>query len=156
MGRLTERDGKTGYAYSPKCFEACDGYCKECGHETDYVETLAAYEDTGHTPEQIQEFDALYLAKCREVNELRKRMQWIPVEERLPEDMETVLVSDRSGDLHVVYHDCEGWHLAFNGLLFARAPLAWMPLLEPYRPETAHNEPAWKQQMMNTFLGGKK
>lgn len=37
------------------------------------VDTLAAYEDTGLTPEQIREIDRLYTEKCREVAELRQR-----------------------------------------------------------------------------------
>ena len=53
MKRLTVRDEKSGAAYFPKCFESCDGRCKECDRETNYCETLAAYEDTGLSPEQI-------------------------------------------------------------------------------------------------------
>lgn len=34
---------------------------------------LKRYEDTGLTPEQIQEIDRLYAEKCREVAELRQR-----------------------------------------------------------------------------------
>lgn len=37
------------------------------------VDALAAYEDTGLTPEQIREIDRLYAKKCREVAELRQR-----------------------------------------------------------------------------------
>lgn len=37
------------------------------------VDTLAAYEDTGLTPEQIREVDRLYAEKCREMVELRQR-----------------------------------------------------------------------------------
>ena len=37
------------------------------------VDALAAYEDTGLTPEQIREIDRLYAEKCREVAELRQR-----------------------------------------------------------------------------------
>ena len=90
---------------------------------------------------------------------LREQIQWIPVEERTPEDMEIVLANDRSGNLYTAYHDCEGWHSAFNGLLFARDPLAWMPSPEPYHPlkEGADRKPPeWEQRVMNTFLGSRQ
>ena len=90
---------------------------------------------------------------------LREQIQWIPVEERTPEDMEIVLANDRSGNLYTAYHDCEGWHLAFKGLLFARDPLAWMPSPKPYNPEpedTASEPPEWEKRMMNTFLGSRQ
>lgn len=45
--------------------EVDDGYHAMC--------TLKAYEDTGLTPEQIQEIDHLYAEKCREVIELRQK-----------------------------------------------------------------------------------
>ena len=53
MKRLTVRDEKSGVAYFQKCFDPCDGRCSYCEQETDYCETLAAYEDTGLSPEQI-------------------------------------------------------------------------------------------------------
>ena len=37
------------------------------------VDTLAAYENTGLTPEQIREIDRLYTEKCRKVAELQQR-----------------------------------------------------------------------------------
>lgn len=37
------------------------------------VDALAAYEDTGLTPEQIREIDRLYTEKCRKVAELQQR-----------------------------------------------------------------------------------
>ena len=53
MKRLTARAKKGGVAYFPKCFDPCDGRCSYCEQETDYCETLATYEDTGLTPEQV-------------------------------------------------------------------------------------------------------
>lgn len=35
---------------------------------------LCEYERTGHTPEEIAEFDKLYLAKCQEVNRLNAEL----------------------------------------------------------------------------------
>lgn len=56
MERLTRRSA-TGHAYYPRCFEApCDGDgCKirDCLFDNTVCERLAAYEDTGLTPEEI-------------------------------------------------------------------------------------------------------
>ena len=61
MERLTEwNGGQTRHAYYPRCFkEPCyGGRCKikECPFETAVCERLAAYEDTGLTPERCAEF----------------------------------------------------------------------------------------------------
>lgn len=58
----------------------CSNYCTNCGRaECDYIRnalrTLAEYEDTNLTPEQIKEFDKLYLEKCEEVNRQHKEIQ---------------------------------------------------------------------------------
>ena len=57
MERLTEwNGGQTRHAYYPRCFEepCYGGGCKinDCPFETAVCERLAAYEDTGLTPEQ--------------------------------------------------------------------------------------------------------
>lgn len=75
MRRLTARD-KHGHAYFPQCFEEpCSGSgCQKdmCDHLNAACEKLAAYEETGLTPEQIREIDKLYSEKCRELAEERK------------------------------------------------------------------------------------
>lgn len=106
---------------------------------------LMEYEDAGYTPEQIRNFDEMYLKKCREVNDLRKRMQWIPVTERLPEDCKDVIVwyeYFRYGNYNRMYqtygigYQHEGhWGGCVSGIC-ARC-IAWMPLPEPYR-ELSH------------------
>lgn len=124
MERLThERSSgiKTGY-WSPDKKE-------------ELVNRLAEYENTGLTPAQIREIDKLYLALCRELTELRKRQQWIPVDERLPKNLgEMVLVTCKSkkGMLSVnrAYCDTSGfWH----GSGSMSGVVAWMPLPEPYK-----------------------
>lgn len=81
MERLTARH-KNGNreAYYPYCFrpDTCDGdgtseKCDRCHFEKAVCERLANYEETGLTPEQIQEINHLYEEKCREVAELRQR-----------------------------------------------------------------------------------
>nr|DAG21960.1 MAG TPA: hypothetical protein [Caudoviricetes sp.] len=59
MERLTEWNGEqTRHAYYPRCFkEPCYGSgckIKDCPFETAVCERLAAYEDTGLTPEEIK------------------------------------------------------------------------------------------------------
>lgn len=75
MSRLTARD-KHGHAYFPQCFEepcSGSGFQKDmCDHLNAVCEKLAAYEETGLTPEQILEIDKLYSEKCRELAEERK------------------------------------------------------------------------------------
>lgn len=69
MERLTARNGE--YAYYPNCFQKdkCDGKghsekCNECDFAYRVCEQLAAYEETGLTPEQLKEIDKLYREKC--------------------------------------------------------------------------------------------
>ena len=61
MERLTEwNGGQTRHAYYPRCFEepCYGGGCKinDCPFETAVCDRLAAYEDTGLTPERCAEF----------------------------------------------------------------------------------------------------
>lgn len=101
----------------------------------DVRETLMEYEDTGLTPDQLRELDRLYLEKCQEVAELKRRGAWIPVGDRLPEDGEVVQVTTRRGYTDVGYYDDsrgEWWTSDDDGLMDV---IAWMPLAEPYIPE---------------------
>ena len=59
MERLTEWNGEqTRHAYYPRCFEEpCYGSgckIKDCPFETAVCDRLAAYEDTGLTPEEVE------------------------------------------------------------------------------------------------------
>lgn len=51
----------------------CDGDCDECPVQACF-DRLAAYEDTGITPEQVHEMDRIYAEKCREVAGLKMAM----------------------------------------------------------------------------------
>lgn len=85
---------------------------------------LAAYEDTGLTPEEVQQ------------------MRWIPVEERLPEQENTqVLMTD--GECHYIssrnnmvrFLDCEG--IFIPGKAGAGVKVThWMPLPQPPKDGT--------------------
>lgn len=83
-----------------------------------YYKRLAAYEDTGLTPEEIMDG--------------KMRTEWIPVTERMPDDGEEVLVTDRFGERRIAYHSREGWHLALTGSIYVHGPKVWMPLPEPF------------------------
>ena len=80
------------------------------------IDRLAAYEDTGLTPEEIQQ------------------MRWIPVEDRLPEPGERVLATD-CGFVGEFYINKRGKWQRYNvncsELLMALDILYWMPLPAP-------------------------
>ena len=78
---------------------------------------LAAYEDTGFTPEEVQQ------------------MRWIPVEERLPEPTENpVLVHDYSG-VSVAWHSkTMGW--VYKTGLPCVDVTHWTSLPQPPKEET--------------------
>lgn len=105
MERLTYRDANGELWYSDN------------GTERDRLHRLAAYEDTGLAPEEVQQ------------------MRWIPVEERFPKPEENpVLVYDYSG-VGVSWHSkAMGW-LYKNGLPCVEVT-HWMPLPKAPKEET--------------------
>lgn len=107
MERLTYRDANGELWYSDN------------GTERDRLHRLAAYEDTGFTPAEVQQ------------------MRWIPVEDRLPEQENTqVLMTD--GECHYIssrnnmvrFLDCEG--IFIPGKAEAGVKVThWLPLPKP-------------------------
>lgn len=87
------------------------------------IDRLATYEDTGLTPEEVQQ------------------MRWIPVEERLPEkENAQVLMTDGEGcyissrNNMVRFLDCEG--IFIPGKAGAGVKVThWMPLPQPPKEE---------------------
>lgn len=106
---------------------------------------LMKYEDTGLSPEQIEEMDGLYHEKCKEVAELQRKHRWTPVEERLPEtdDMVLIQVSGHPTEYTTLYdalqlaeyNPDDGWILDEYPEWRGAAPVAWMPLPELYKAE---------------------
>lgn len=130
MKRLThERSNgiKTGY------------WCP--ARKEELVRALAAYEDTGLTPQEI------YSLKAGSILKLLGK-QWIHVEERLPDNDDYILMSfenfslplvgryemDETGGAFYVGDDEES---CISQNLFVNA---WMPLPEPYRPQAVKCE----------------
>lgn len=96
-------------------------------------EKLVQYEYLGLTPDQIREVDRLYAEKCKEVAELKK-FPWIPVTERLPEELDLVLVCDRDGYVDIAwgwYVKDKWWWNKGDDVNYDNI-IAWMPLPEPY------------------------
>ncbi len=91
------------------------------------VERLAAYEDTGLTPEEIER--------------LKEQHRWIPVEERLPEEDDRVILCTIHGIVKEgTYTERYGYAMRkgfFTETCFEELcdVTAWMPLPEPYQKE---------------------
>jgi len=99
------------------CIEKCG---TSCNGVFDAIEKLKAYEDTGLAPEEIMKGKML--------------TGWIPVSERLPEELELVLTAGQFDDIQVAYWDNHEWYLAINRGVYNCDPVAWMPLPESYKP----------------------
>lgn len=123
MERYTEKH-YTGNGHYLLCSGTCETLnCGDCGILDKIVDRLAAYEDTGLTPEEFQQ------------------MRWIPVEERLPEkENAQVLMTDGEGcyissrNNMVRFLDCEG--IFIPGKAGAGVKVThWMHLPQPPKEE---------------------
>lgn len=105
MERLTYRDANGELWYSDN------------GTERDRLHRLAAYEDTGLAPVEVQQ------------------MRWIPVEERIPRPEENpVLVYDYSGVSMAWHTKAMGW--SYKTGLPCVEVTHWMPLPSPPKEGT--------------------
>lgn len=108
------------------------------------VQRLAAYEDTGATPEQLKIIEEEYSRMAHELAMLRQQNQWIPVSERLPQDPNELVLTMVSGKPArnitlekayeiALYNPDDGWILEMYPEWEDAQPIAWMPLPEPYK-----------------------
>ena len=112
MERLTYRDANGELWYSDN------------GTERDRLHRLAAYEDTGLIPEEVQQ------------------MRWIPVEERLPEEEGAYIVcvdGEVKWDAYCMFEGVERW-LCYDGRLNALYidPYSSKLTREPPYPRVTH------------------
>lgn len=117
MGRLTHARSngiKEGY-WSPNKKE-------------ELVMRLAEYENTGLSPEEV-----------KDLRRQQRRYQWIPVEERLPEEDERVMISTKNEVVKEgTYTERYGYAMRkgfFTENCFEdlQGVIAWQPLPEPYK-----------------------
>ena len=134
MQRLTENDGKGNWSLKGLPWEELSPG-KELTAEACQLLYGALYklkdlEDAGLHPKSAEAIDWLYLQKCKEVNELRKKTKWISVEKRLPErEYDTVLCkTDKNHYFVAVYNKEYGFR---TGDICAEGEVTdWMPLPE--------------------------
>ena len=113
MERLTHQRNsgiKTGY-WSPNKKE-------------ELIERLAAYENTGLTPEEIKDGQML--------------TGWISAEERLPEPFVPVIICRKGGKVEQGQLTVNGWWKVYGTNI--KSVSAWIPLPKPYRPEEDWHE----------------
>ena len=109
-------------------------------NKNELLQRLAEYEDTGLEPDEIREMVSKVIAMGQLVLQ-----DWIPVEERLPEDDNYILLSFTNFTLPAVGRyeadqeggafylgDCDEEDTCIKNDLFVNA---WMPLPKPYRPQ---------------------
>lgn len=149
MERLTEKDEQGNW-----CLKGVPWKCLYLGEVItatvfdkiyEALCKLMEYEDTGLTPEGAEAFNdfektpAAYWLK--RLDEEQDKHRWIPVEERLPEKGEIVLVTMEgtcgktlftNGVMFGFYK--KGWFVSDDIELKKLKVTAWQPLPEPYHP----------------------
>lgn len=109
--------------------------------QADIYEHLKKYEETGLAPDQIREIDKLYAEKCRELAEERKKHEWIPCSEKLPEESGKYEVTAYNGYRYQTTQvrwqpKLKSWNL--TGAMAYWKIIAWKPIPEPYNPERSN------------------
>lgn len=106
--------------------------CKKYKKGLTYSKFSSRSVSTGAIHERCSECD-----KDHWIAELEDRInhRWIPVKERLPIPIETVLTSHEDGGIGYSYFSDEnGWFCAIIDEAHVTDVVAWMPLPGPYQP----------------------
>lgn len=121
----------------------------DCDTEFLAAERLAAYEDTGLSPEEVERLNDFEQTQAghllKELNAEQNKHRWIPVEERLPEDSNYILLSfanfsmtmlgryeeDQEGGAFYLGDDIDHDTYISRNLIVN----AWQPLPEPYKED---------------------
>lgn len=130
---------------------------------------LKDYEDTGCSPDDVERLNDFTqneaIKLVQKLNAEEKRHSWIPVEERLPEEDEYVLMSFENLSLPIIGRyekdndgggawyagDADGCDTCSSQDLFVNA---WMPLPKPYRANMEEKPDVstdWKGHYMGRF-----
>lgn len=139
MERLTDKHPKGGYFV---LCAACPRHNKEeCGlDDCVYVLTkrLAAYENTGLTPEEINKLDTQRKAMAALADSYKAEIPcWIPITDRLPESGQRVIVCRKDGRVEQgVYLGVNGWWKVYG--TNTKSITHWMPL--PAAPKEVHTD----------------
>lgn len=104
------------------------------------IQHLAAYEDTGITPDQLKIINEEYSRMSHELAMFRQQNQWTPVSLALP-DVPIGTEDDECPEFNVMIKDaCHATTLRYapDGAWFDDSGevyevVAWMPLPEPYK-----------------------
>lgn len=138
MGRLTQKDEqgnwclrgvrweqlRTGQIITAKVSEILYGALWK----------LMEYEDTELDPEEVEElntFDGSQAVQATvKLQEEQRKHRWIPVEERLPDNDNDVIVSKSDGIIDIAFWNGDVWRSLDSN--YTLNVLAWTPLLEPY------------------------
>ena len=151
MGRLTEKDDQgnwcirglpwknlyPGIAITENTYERIYAVAKK----------LLDYEDTGLTPDQIRQMDALYTEKCREVAELRER------DTAKEPEVHTNSDEIRVGSL-VIGKGVKVYSCPKCGNMIRKSDNFCQECGQRLKLATAAQWPEWKDRMLHTFLGG--
>ena len=110
---------------------------------------------------------AKYARTLPELEEILGNGGWIPVERRLPDESDGLVLIQVNGkpkENITLYNALElacyiaegneGWILEEYPEWENPDVIAWHPLPDRYQPEKTTQRPEWKDRMLHTFLGG--
>lgn len=169
MQRLTEKDDLGNWCLKGVRWEQMhvgQVITKEVGEKLyGALCKLKDYEDTGASPDGIADLVENYAKAMTLLAGQIEEHSWIPVEERLPEEDEYVLMSFENFTLPIIGRyekdndgggawyagDADGCDTCSSQNLFVNA---WMPLPKPYRAKMEEKPDAsadWKGHYMGRF-----